>query len=299
MPEATFLERWQDDEIRGFGYPGVALRQPAIDPRLDSRNSGDAILQIAQAMGDVMSAAFPWKTFEEVIQFRLKDLGVDWKTFQELGVWLIPGYLYADRGGKHWISEVVGRDRRHAPRDGRFDFYSREMFALFGAMERDKLASFGITQNGDAINLPHHEVSSPAGDIAQFPLRLNVITLMSLGPVSAAANMPTLQEISGMTVGEHWDSWLEMNPSTAAKLGLADKDRVWIESPFGKLQTKMRTVRALREDVVNLPYNQGHTALGRFAKGRGVNGLDILNPASEPASGLAIFTNTNVKVYRA
>ncbi len=299
LPEATFLERWQDDDIRGFGYPGVALRQPAIDPRLDSRNSGDVILQIAQTMGDVMSAAFPWKTFEEVIQFRLKDLGVDWKTFQELGVWLIPGYRYADRGGQHWVNEVVGRDRRHAPRDGRFDFYSREMFALFGTMERDKLASFGITQNGDAINLPHYEVSAPAGDMAQFPLRLNVITLMSLGPVSAAANMPTLQEISGMTVGEHWNSWLEMNPSTAAKLGLTDKDQVWIESPFGKLQTKMRTVRALREDVVNLPYNQGHTALGRFAKGRGVNGLDILNPASEPASGLAIFTNTNVKVYRA
>lgn len=29
------------------------------------------------------------------------------------------------------------------------------------------------------------------------------------------------------------------------------------------------------------------------------NGLEILNPASEPSSGLAVFTNTNVKVYRA
>ena len=299
LPEATFLERWQDDAIQGFGYPGIALRQPAIAPRLNSANSGDVILQIAQAMGGVMAAAFPWKTFEEVLQFRLKDLGVDWKTFQDLGVWLIPGYRYANRGSQHWVNEVVGRDRRHAPRDGRFDFYSREMNALFGGLERAKLSSFGITENGDAVNLPHHEAGTAAGDPSQFPLRLNVITLMSLGPLSAAANMPTLQEISGMTVGEHWDSWLEMNPATAARLGLADKDRVWIESPFGKIQTKMRTVKALREDVVNLPYNQGHTALGRFAKGRGVNGLDILNPASEPASGLAIFTNTNVKVTRA
>jgi len=58
-------------------------------------------------------------------------------------------------------------------------------------------------------------------------------------------------------------------------------------------------VKGLRPDVVNLPYNQGHTAVGRFARNRGVNGLVLLNPASEPLSGLAAFTNTRVKVYRA
>jgi hypothetical protein len=39
--------------------------------------------------------------------------------------------------------------------------------------------------------------------------------------------------------------------------------------------------------------------VGRWAKDRGVNGLALLNPASEPASGLAAFTNTRVKVHRA
>lgn len=101
-----------------------------------------------------------------------------------------------------------------------------------------------------------------------------------------------------MTVGETWNSWLEMNPLTAQELGIADKDMVWVESPFGKLKTKMRLVKGLRPDVVNLPYNQGHTT-GRFGGGRGVNGLDIINPATEPSSGLAALTNTNVKVYRA
>jgi len=108
-----------------------------------------------------------------------------------------------------------------------------------------------------------------------------------------------LQEISGMTVGETWDSWLEMNPETAHELGLHDKDLVWIESPYGKAKTKLRYVKGVRPDVVNLPYNQGHTAIGRWAKDRGVNGLDLLNPMSEPLSGLAAFTNTYVKVYRA
>ncbi len=47
-----------------------------------------------------------------------------------------------------------------------------------------------------------------------------------------------------------------------------------------------------------MPYNQGHTGIGRWAKDRGVNGLEILNPASEPVTGLAAFTNTRVRVYR-
>ena len=102
-----------------------------------------------------------------------------------------------------------------------------------------------------------------------------------------------------MTVGETWGSWLEMNPQSAEQLQLEDGEDVWVESAFGRLRVRLRLVKALRPDVVNLPYNQGHTAVGRWAHNRGVNGLEILNPATEPVTGLAAFTNTRVKIYRA
>jgi hypothetical protein len=37
--------------------------------------------------------------------------------------------------------------------------------------------------------------------------------------------------------------------------------------------------------------------VGRWAKDRGINGLEIMNPASEKFTGLAAFSNTRVKVY--
>jgi len=299
LPEPTFLERYQDDYIEGLGYPGVALRQPVIPPRHDTLNVGDFVLRVAAAMGGPVASAFPWKTYEAVLQFRLSEVGADWATLKELGVWMTPGYRFARRGSPLWVSEAVGADRRNSPRDGRFDFFSRELHALLSGLSQEQLKALGLSQTGDAISLPHYEPVTFAGEASEYPLLLNVITLISLGPFSAAANLPTLQEISGMTVGETWDSWLEMNPETAEELGLKDKDPVWVESPFGKAQTKVRLVKALRPDVVNLPYNQGHTAVGRWAKGRGVNGLSLLNPATEPASGLAAFTNTRVKVYHA
>jgi len=299
LPEPTFMERWQDDAIEGLGYPGVALRQPMVEPLYDTMHTGDFLLRVAKAMGDPIAPAFPWENFEALLQDRLQTIGTDWETLKELGAWFNPAYRFARRGSKRWVAEVVGRDRLSAPRDGRFDLYSRELNCALSNLDKDALQKLGITAAGDAIFMPHHEDVPYAGDPSEYPFTLNVITLMSLGPYSVAANMPTLQEISGMTVGEMWDSWLEMNPQTAEELGLRDKDPVWVESPFGRLKTKVRYVPGLRPDVVNLPHNQGHTAIGRWARNRGVNGLEILSPASEPATGLASFTNTRVKVYRA
>ncbi|MEW5940861.1 MAG: molybdopterin dinucleotide binding domain-containing protein, partial [Chloroflexota bacterium] len=298
LPEPTFLERWGDDHIEGMGYPGISIYQPVVKPLYDTMNTGDFFLKVAEAMGGTIAKAFPWKSYEEVLQFRLKDIGAEWELLTELGVWFNPGYRFAKRGSQHWIGNVVGAERLNSPRDGYFDLYSRELNCFIGKMKKDELAALGITMTGDGAVLPHYEPTAFQGDEAQYPFMLNIITLMSLGPRSDAANMPSLQEISGMTVRETWDSWLEMNPESAAKLRLAENDLVNIESPFGRIRTQVKLAAGLHPDVVNMPFNQGHTAVGRYAKSRGANGLEILNPASEPLTGLASFTNTRVKVSK-
>ena len=299
LPEPTFLERYEDHFIEGFGYPGVGLRQPVITPRLDTMSVGDFLLRVAAEMGGPVAEAFPWQTYQGVLRHRLRLEGADWETLQELGVWMTPGYRYARRGSEKWVNEVVGSGRRNAPRDGYFDFYSRELSCVLDALSEEERERLGVTDDGDDPNLPRYVPTPFVGDEEEYPFMLNVITLMSLGPFTAAANLPTLQEISGMTVDVTWDSWVEMNPEEARRRRLEDGDEVWVESPFDRVKTQVRFVSALRPDVVNVPYNQGHTAVGRYARDRGVNGLALLNPESEPFSGLAALTNTRVKVYRA
>lgn len=299
LPDHTFLERWQDDFIEGLGYPGVALRQPVVEPVNNTRNAGDVLVELAHRVGGPVSAAFPWANFVELLKGQLRNVGATWDTLTELGLWIVPPDRFAERGSDPWINEVVGRDRQRAPRDGYFDFFSRELQCLLGDADQATLKRLGIQGRGDEIFMPHYEPVSYHGDDDTYPFLLNVITLMSLGAYTANANMPSLQEISGMVAGETWDSWLEMNPESARRLGLRDKDPVWVESPFGKVRTKVRLVLGLRPDVVNLPYNQGHQAVGRWAKNRGVNGQELMGPDTEPLTGLAAFTNTRVKVYRA
>ncbi len=299
LPQPSFLERWEDDHIEGLGYPGVAMRQPVIEPLYDTMSAGDALLKVAQAMGGPVAEAFPWATYEEVLRYRLQDVGADWETLTELGVWMVPGYHYARRGNERWIQEVVGSDRRSAPRDGRFDFYSRELLCDLGEMDPEQLAALGVSAAGDAVYMPHYEPVPYDGDESDYPLHLNVITLMSLGPMTPAANLPSLMEISGMTVGQTWRGWVEMNPETARELDLQDGDWVTIESPRGAVQSTLKLVPGLRPDVVNLPYNFGHTAVGRYARNRGANGLNLMSGQTEPATGLAVATNTRVRVRRA
>lgn len=299
LPDHTFLERWQDDFIEGLGYPGVALRQPVVEPVHNTRNTADVLIELAHRLGGAVSVAFPWPNFLELLQWRLEDVGVGWDTLTELGVWVVPSYKFPNRGSDPWINEVVGPDRQRAPRDGYFDFFSRELLCLLQGADESTLQRLGIQARGDEVFLPHYEPVTFNGDENEYPFVLNVVTLMSLGPYTANANLPTLQEISGMAVGESWDSWLEMNPEAAHHLGLRDGELVWVESPFGQARTRIRLVPGLRPDVVNLPYNQGHRAVGRWAKDRGVNGLELMGPDTEPLAGLAAFTNTRVKVYRA
>ncbi len=300
LPVPTFLERWEDDYFEGLGYAGLALRQPVVEPLYDTLSAGDFFLRVAAAMGGPVAAAFPWPSYQALLHDRLVASGADWDLLVKYAVWMNPGYHFARRGSRIWVEEVVGADRRLAPQDGRFDFYSRELELALAALDDTHLVALGLGGHRTKVGLPHYLPTPFSGDPAEFPFVLNVITLMSLGSFSPAANLPTLQEICGMTVGETWSSWVEMNPERADHLGLHDKQEVWVESPFGKVRTRLRLVKALRPDVVNLPYNQGHAAATwRFARDRGVNGLALLNPGTEPASGLAMFTNTRVRVYRA
>jgi anaerobic selenocysteine-containing dehydrogenase len=79
-----------------------------------------------------------------------------------------------------------------------------------------------------------------------------------------------------------WGSWLEINPKTAASLGIRDGDLVEIASPHGSIRAPAVMYPAIRPDVVAMPFGQGHTALGRYAKGIGANVMFLNTFSNQP-----------------
>ncbi len=86
------------------------------------------------------------------------------------------------------------------------------------------------------------------------------------------ANKRWLQELPDPMTGVTWASWAEMNSLDA---------RGWEVAPGELLEASVagRSVRlpvvlsgALAQGVIAVPLGQGHGALGRYARGRGING---------------------------
>jgi molybdopterin-containing oxidoreductase family iron-sulfur binding subunit len=98
------------------------------------------------------------------------------------------------------------------------------------------------------------------------------------------ANRPWLQELPDPVTRVTWSTWVEINPETAAELGIAEGDVIEITSSEGTIEAPAYLYPGLRRDVIAVPMGQGHTALGRFAEGRGVNVLRLL-PAEPTAFG--------------
>ncbi|HVP30681.1 MAG TPA: molybdopterin dinucleotide binding domain-containing protein, partial [Myxococcota bacterium] len=113
----------------------------------------------------------------------------------------------------------------------------------------------------------------------------------------AGANRPWLQETPDPTTTVMWNTWVEIHPDTAAKLGVTDDDLVRVTSPFGEIEVSVYRYPAIRPDTLAIPFGQGHTALGRYAQGRGTNLAKLLGLRLNTAGDLA-YTALKVKVEK-
>jgi anaerobic selenocysteine-containing dehydrogenase len=111
----------------------------------------------------------------------------------------------------------------------------------------------------------------------------------------SGANRPWLQETPDPMTTVMWGTWVEINPATAAKLGLEDDDVVKIASPAGEIEVPVYRFPAIRPDTVAIPFGNGHSALGRYATGVGANPLSLVTAAQNEAGDLA-YAATKVTI---
>jgi len=99
-------------------------------------------------------------------------------------------------------------------------------------------------------------------------------------------NEPWAQETGDPMTGQTWDSWVEIAPVTAERLGVVDGDAVEVRTPHGTLSLGVEVYPGIRPDTVAIAFGQGHTAQGRYAA-FGANVVDLLAVASAGASAFA------------
>ncbi len=113
------------------------------------------------------------------------------------------------------------------------------------------------------------------------------------------ADKPWLQELPDGTSRIVWGSWVEIHPRTAERLGIVDGDPVEVRTEQGSVRAPAYLYAGLRPDTIAVPLGRGHSAYGRYAKGRGVNPLALLPPAQDAASGAVAYLSTKARIAKA
>jgi anaerobic selenocysteine-containing dehydrogenase/Fe-S-cluster-containing dehydrogenase component len=216
LPTHTPLESWGDYEP----WTGVrSLMQPAMRPLFDTRDTGDILLELANA---------PQRTMREFVAARWKD---------DLTAALERGGAWGDVPERNVKLSLAALPQPAPPRTPEFRLETYPSLAHFDGR---------------------------------------------------GANRPWLQEMPDPVVQTVWDSWLEINPDDATRLGISTGDRVHVASKHGALETAAYVYPGIEAGAVAMPLGQGHTAFGRYATGVGANAAALLDPACEQWAGESV-----------
>jgi molybdopterin-containing oxidoreductase family iron-sulfur binding subunit len=92
------------------------------------------------------------------------------------------------------------------------------------------------------------------------------------------ADKPWLQEIPEPVTQLVWDSWAEIHPDTAKDIGVGSNQVVELRSSEGVIKAPVLVSERVARGTVAVPFGQGHTTYGRYARNRGANAFVMLRP---------------------
>lgn len=251
LPDTTYFEKWQETHISPLSkVPVVGVGRPAVPPLHQSRPFEDVFLALAKKMGPLFDQNFPWKSFEELIFYRLEGLfharrGIVFdslpeetqlRILEERG-WWVPKYDTLDDFMKDLTEKGGWQDPVYHFNERSYLYQTPSQKFEFPALD----------QVGTYFDGP-----DSFGNEEKYPFLLHFYDLPFTSEDNGA-NQPWYQENLGFRFDFKWKAWVEINPETARKLNIHDKELVWVESSYGKIQAVAKIFRGIMPDVLGIP----------------------------------------------
>ena len=250
LPEATYLERFDELWTCGHKTPYIAMREPAVEPLYDTKPAWWMVRELGLRLG--LDKYFKWETAEEYLNARLMSIGSNFDKMRESGGVIV-------QNGKPYLEDFEGKSPFSTPSQ-KIQLYS-EPLALAGL---DPIPVF------EAVEEP------PAG---YFRLLYGRHPAHTFGKTQ---NTPVLYEL--FPENELW-----INADIAAGLGLSSDQRVWLKNQDGSRSgpIKVKPTQRIRKDAVYMVHGFGHNAPGMsLANGMGASDTALQTRyALDPISG--------------
>ena len=249
LPDHTYLERW--DIHSSYGPDGrsvVSLTQPVLEPQLNTRQTADVLLAVAREMGGAVAEALPFDSAKDIVEKRVSEL----------------------------VSVDHGKSTETASSE-----VTEKGVVFVGAPTQVKTGAERkpITLESFYLRLLKQDASDGVAK-PDYPLTLIVYEHAALGN-GLTANLPSIQELPDPMTSVMWGSWVEINPKTAATMGIADGDLVEVTTTNGSVRASAVLYLGIRPDCIAMPTGQGHSSYGRYARSRGVDPTELLSGSEE------------------
>ena len=263
LPLNTQLERFDAvAPAASIGVPVVNFSEPSVEPLGDARHPADVVLAMAAALGEPIASQFPWASFPRFVEARIEEQ----------------------------LEQLPGSQGMTA---SAFISLAVERGGIFGE-EPPSLVPPGPL--GSTI-LTSEVTNTDAREDSEYPFLLLPFESIKTGD-GRGANRPWLQELPDPMSTIMWNSWLELSPVDAAKLGIQDGDRLSVQSSAGSLEIQAVIDPAVRPGVVGMPLGHGHQDYGRYASGRGANPLDLVEQTQVIRTAAPAWAATRLRIKR-
>jgi anaerobic selenocysteine-containing dehydrogenase len=257
LPDRTYLEAWGYEVVSpGFGLPVVSSQQPVVTSVFDARSTGDVLLTVAKGI----TPAAPVLHWTDEVAF-LKEMITQ---------------LPAGAAGGSGADVLWARFLQHG------GWWPASPPA----------ASPSPAAPSQPVQVAASQFQGGEQDYPYF-LHLYMTAFLTDG---RGANLPWLQGSPDPMTTLSWQTWVEMHPATAQKLGLQDGDVVKVASPNGEIEALVYTYPAIRPDTVAIPLGQGHTDYGRYAQGNGSNPMQLVGAQADATGTGLVWSTLRVKI---
>ncbi len=265
LPSATWLEMdWIGDYWKRHAY--ILPRRKIVQVG-ECRSDHEMLNDLGHRVGQ---GEFWWDTFEDILDYILKPMGIAWRDFKEMD--FVKGEV------KYRKYEKDGFDTP----TGKFELYSTTL---------DKMGYDPLPQYREA---PESPVSVP-------DLHRKYPYMLITGPRqpgyfhSEGRQIPLLRQL-------HKDPEIEIHPETAAKEGIRDGDWVVIESPRGTVRQRAKLTLGIDPRVVAAQHGWWFPEKKDPGHGWDESNINILTDnvyeGCDPAMGAVSARTLLCKIYR-
>jgi anaerobic selenocysteine-containing dehydrogenase len=213
LPSSTWLER---NDVVNMHKLWCVLAQKKVAQIGDTKDDREVMIQVARRLG--LETEFPWKNYEEFLEWQLEETGMNFDEFSEKGILIgdMEYYKYRKDGF------LTG--------SGKFEIYS-------AALEQQGISPLPIYREP-----PLTPMSAP--DVArEYPLILIAGAKIRYFFHGEYRQIQSLRR-------RNPDPLVEVHPKTAASLEIEEGAWVWIETKEGRVKMRARLFDGIAEDVV-------------------------------------------------